>query len=92
MIALVFVLLIYTASQAQHVRIRMGFPVGVSVYAPGPPPYRGAVWVGPEWQWRGGTYVHVPGYWAKPRGRSQWAPGHWKRSRQGYIWIPGRWR
>ncbi len=90
--ALVFVLLLSAVSQAQHVRVRLNFPVGVSVNAPGPRPYGGAVWIGPEWEWRGGTYVHVPGYWARPRGHAHWVPGHWRYSRRGYVWVHGRWR
>ena len=50
---------------AQHVRVQLNFPVGVSVNAPGPPPYAGAVWIGPEWKWNGNGYAHVPGYWMK---------------------------
>lgn len=86
------VLLLSAAVQAQHVRVRLNFPAGVNRYAPGPAPYGGAIWIGPEWEWRGGSYVHVPGYWAKPRGRSHWVAGHWRWSRHGYIWVPGRWR
>ena len=92
LMVLAIVLIFSAAGRAQHVRIRLSFPVGVSVNAPGPPPFRGAIWIGPEWEWRGGNYVHVPGYWAKPRGRSYWAPGHWRRGRHGYVWVPGRWR
>lgn len=84
---------IAVVSSAQHVRVRMNFPVGISIGAPGPSPYTGAVWIGPEWQWRGGTYVSVPGYWAKPqRYRAIWVPGYWKYTRHGYRWIPGHWR
>jgi hypothetical protein len=83
-----FVLLFVGAAsiaQAQHVRVRLNFPVGISIGAPGPAPYGGAVWIGPEWQWRGGRYVHVPGYWARPAHRGAiWVPGHWKHSRFGY--------
>lgn len=78
---------------AQHVRVRLGFPAGVVVKAPGPAPFRSAIWIGPEWQWRGGRYVHVPGYWARPsRYGATWVPGHWKYTRRGYRWVPGRWR
>jgi len=78
---------------AQHVRVRLNFPVGISIGAPGPAPYRGAVWIGPEWQWRGGNYVHMAGYWARPkRFGAVWVPGQWKYTRRGYRWIPGHWR
>jgi hypothetical protein len=82
-----------TQLQAQHIRVRLNFPAGISVGAPGRAPYRGAVWIGPEWQWRGGSYVHVPGYWARPHHRGAvWVSGHWKYSRHGYRWVPGHWR
>jgi len=85
--------LVTLGSNAQRVSVRLNFPTGVHVLAPGPAPYHGAVWIGPEWQWRAGRYVMVPGYWAKPRHpRAVWIPGHWKYSRRGYIWVPGRWR
>ena len=79
-------------ADAQYVRTRPGFSVNVSVGAPGPAPYRNAIWVGPEWQYRNGRYVEVPGYWAN-RGRHRgWAYGHWKQSRRGYKWVPGYWK
>lgn len=78
---------------AQRVRVRMNFPVGIHIGAPGPAPYMGAVWVGPEWRWQRGRYVAVPGYWARPhRVGAVWVHGHWKYTRRGYIWVPGRWR
>lgn len=79
-------------ADAQYVRRRPGFSVSVSVGAPGPPPYAGAIWIGPEWTWRGGQYVEVPGYWARPGRHRGWAVGHWRNSRRGYRWIPGHWR
>jgi WXXGXW repeat (2 copies) len=82
-----------TLVQAQQVRVRLNFPVGISIGASGHRPYNGAVWIGPEWQWRGGRYVAVQGYWAKPgRYGAVWVPGHWKYSRRGYRWVPGHWR
>lgn len=79
--------------KAQFVRVRLGFPAGVVVTAPGPLPYAGAVWIGPEWRWQRGNYVHVPGYWARPRRAGLvWVPGHWQYTRRGYIWKGGRWR
>jgi hypothetical protein len=83
---------LWLAAGAQYVRVRPGFSVGVSIGAPGPMPYRGAIWIGPEWSWRGGRYVEVPGYWARPRHhRAVWIPGHWVYSRRGYRWKQGRW-
>ena len=79
--------------QAQHIRVRLDFPVGSSVRPVGKAPFGGAVWIGPEWRWQQGQYVHIPGYWAKPgRFGARWVPGHWKQTRRGFIWVPGRWR
>ncbi|MFN8290226.1 MAG: hypothetical protein U0U70_08220 [Chitinophagaceae bacterium] len=80
-------------ANAQRVGVRLNFSVGTRIGPPGPAPYGGAIWIGPEWQWRRGRYVEVPGYWASPRRYGAvWVPGHWKYSRRGYRWVPGRWR
>jgi len=79
-------------ADAQYVRRRPGFSVNVSVGAPGPAPYAGAIWIGPEWAWRGGQYVEVPGYWARPGRHRGWVVGHWRSARRGYRWVPGHWR
>jgi hypothetical protein len=80
-------------SFAQHVRARMEFPVGTSMRPVGAAPFRGAIWIGPEWRWQRGQYILVPGYWAKPNRRgSVWLPGSWSNTRRGFIWKPGRWR
>lgn len=76
---------------AQFVRTKPAFSVAISVGAPGPAPYAGAIWIGPEWAWRGNHYVEVPGYWVK-RGHRHWITGHWKYTRRGYRWVPGHWR
>ena len=89
----IIILALTTVSQAQHVSVRLNFPVGVRVGPPGPPPFRTAIWIGPEWQWRGNRYVYVQGYWARPvRYGAVWVPGHWKYSKRGYRWSPGHWR
>ena len=80
-------------ANAQRVRVQLRFPVGMVVTAPHPAPYRGAIWVGPEWRWYRGRYVAIPGYWARPnRYHHVWARGHWQHARHGYRWIPGHWR
>ena len=82
-----------TVSNAQRVSVRIGFPVGAHTYAPSRAPFTGAVWIGPEWVWRGGRYECVPGYWARPqRHGAIWVTGHWKYNRRGYVWVPGHWR
>ncbi|MFN4892254.1 MAG: hypothetical protein ACK5G0_00640 [Bacteroidota bacterium] len=84
---------VQSVATAQHIRIRLDFPVGASVRPGGNGPFRGAVWIGPEWRWQRGQYVYVPGYWAKPKRRGAiWTPGYWNNTRRGYVWIPGRWR
>ncbi len=91
-IAVLFVVGI-SVSNAQHVSVRIGFPVGTRVVAPGPAPFSGAIWIGPEWRWRGNQYVVTDGYWARPRhARAVWVPGYWKQTRRGYKWVQGYWR
>ena len=77
------------AANAQFVRERPVFVFGVRPVAPGPR----HVWVEGEWQWRGGRYVPIEGYWGIPPAYShRWIPGHWNRRRAGWFWIPGHWR
>ena len=88
-----FFMILSGVANAQHVKVRIGFPVGICTGPSGRAPFSGAIWIGPEWQWRGGHYVSVPGYWARPgRYGAIWVPGHWKYSRKGYRWVPGHWR
>ena len=57
--------------------------------APGP----GYIWVDPYDDWRGRSYVRVPGRWARPpHGHSHWAPGYWQQRGGTRIWIGGQWR
>lgn len=92
LIMFVVFLIVGASAKAQYVKVRVNFPGGVSIGAPGRPPYPGAIWVGPEWVWRGNRYVYIPGYWAKPRKhRIVWIPGHWNYTRKGYRWVPGHW-
>jgi hypothetical protein len=94
LLLIVMIIALITAdSTAQHVRVQMNFPIGVAVNPPGPPPFAGAIWIGPEWRWNRGNYVCVPGYWSKPRHhRKYWKAGHWKYTKRGYVWVPGRWK
>ena len=64
-------------------------PVG-EVYVETPAPYVGAIWIGPEYEWRGGSYVLVPGHWG--RGRGTWHQGSWAPRKSGYTWRRGYWR
>ena len=79
-------------ANAQHVRVQLNFPSGYEVNAPRNAPYPNAIWIGPEWQWRGGRYVAVPGHWERARRHHEiWIPGHWEQRRRGYFWVPGHW-
>ncbi len=91
-VALMLLSLSIFRANAQFVRTKPVFGVGVSVGAPGPAPYGGAIWIGPEWTWHGNRYVEVPGYWAKPGHYHGWINGHWKYTRRGYRWVPGHWK
>lgn len=55
-------------------------------------PYAGAVWVPGEWEWRGGHYEYVHGYWARPRGKRVYVSGSWQHGPKGYYWHRGHWR
>jgi len=56
-----------------------------------PSPYH--VWIAPEYVWRSGRYVAVPGYWARPPRRGmQYNAGFWQPARGGgFLWVSGRW-
>jgi hypothetical protein len=80
-------------ADAQYVRRKPGFSVNISIGAPGPAPYSGAIWVAPEWEWRGGRYVEVPGHWVRPaRHGAIWINGGWAYSKRGYRWRRGHWK
>src|SRR6266496_1874407 len=80
-------------ADAQYVRRKPAFSVNINIGAPGPAPYREAIWVGPEWTWRHGRYVETQGRWARPsRHGMVWIQGHWVYTRRGYRWQPGYWR
>ena len=92
-IAILFCSLSFTKADAQFVRTKPGFSLSISVGPQGIPPFPGAIWIGPEWAWRNGRYVEVPGYWGRPRRHAHnWNQGHWVETRHGYRWESGRWR
>jgi len=78
-----------SASAQVYVSVR---PVFAEPHRP-PPPSRTHIWIGEEWENRGGHYVAVGGHWAAPP-HPGWAyvPGHWAHERRGDYWIAGRWR
>ena len=62
------------------------------VYVDTSPPYTGAIWIGPEYEWRNHTYVVVPGHWEHPRGGRSWHGGYWEHNERGHRWHRGGWR
>ena len=91
--AILFVIALAFAFQASaqvYVKIRPVAPVIVRTTAPSP----AHVWIGEEWEPRGGKYVYVGGHWAAPPHPGwAWVPGHWKHhDRRGEVWIRGHWR
>lgn len=70
-----------------HVSVRPVAPVVVRPVAPRPT----AIWIAPEWVWRGGRYVYVNGYWVNPRAGYRYTPGYWRKTRRGDIWVAGVW-
>src|SRR5690242_5524574 len=80
-------------SDAQYVKKKYSFSISISIGPNGPPPYPDAVWITPEWAWRGGQYVEIPGHWERVRNtRARWVQGQWIRHKKGYCWQGGSWR
>ncbi len=72
-----------------YVRVRPAVPV----YVRATPPGAGYIWIGEDWEWRGGQYIHVGGRWVyPPHPGFVWVPGHWRHTRFGWQWFGGRWR
>lgn len=80
----------FSASAQIYVKVRPVAPVVVRTAAPSP----AHIWIGEEWEPRGGTYVYVGGHWAAPPHPGwAWVPGHWKRhDRRGEVWVRGHWK
>ncbi|MFC4231409.1 hypothetical protein ACFOW1_05875 [Parasediminibacterium paludis] len=77
----------YSSAQRFYVRVRPVAPVVIRPVAPRPT----AIWIEPEWVWRGGRYVYVNGYWTEPRVGYRYMPGYWRRTRHGELWVAGVW-
>ncbi|WP_295649212.1 hypothetical protein [uncultured Mucilaginibacter sp.] len=54
-------------------------------------PYGDAIWIGGEWEWRGGNYVYIRGHYEHRREGHEWIPGHWNNTPRGYSWERGHW-
>jgi len=81
-------------SNAQYVRTKPGWSINLSIGNRPQPPAANYIWVEPEWQWRGGRYVEVPGHWVAPAPRRRgWVQGSWQyNKRRGYRWREGHWQ
>jgi len=75
----------------------------VTVVRTGPPParvevrpvapYPEAAWIDGHWDYRGGNWVWLQGYWERrPYPGAVWVPGHWRETPEGWKWVPGHWR
>lgn len=55
-------------------------------------PSRQHVWVRGHHIVTSGTWIWVPGHWAKPPHRGQtWMPCHTRRKSEIWVWTPGYW-
>ncbi len=62
---------------------------GAVGYAPGP----GYVWCDGYYDWRGGRWFWVNGFWNRPpRARAVWIPAFWEPHGRGYKFHRGKWR
>jgi hypothetical protein len=49
------------------------------------------IWIGGEWEWKGGNYRWHGGSWEHAREGHVWKSGHWENGQKGYRWQKGRW-
>jgi hypothetical protein len=61
------------------------------VYDPGTPPYADGVWVGDDWVWSSGRYVHNRGHWDHRREGHTYVKGNWEHTNRGYRWHKSHW-
>jgi hypothetical protein len=79
-----------SASAQVYVSVR---PIFAAPHNRPPAPSRNHVWIGEEWENRGGHYVSVGGHWAAPpRPGYIYVPGRWSHERRGDYWVAGRWK
>ena len=62
------------------------------VYDPGAAPYTDAVWVGDDWVWSGGAYVHNRGHWEHGKQGRTYVRGSWEHNARGYRWHRSHWQ
>jgi len=65
-----------------------------------PPPPRvvhyqarpGFIWIEGRWNWRGGQWIWMDGYYERERVGYVYAPGRWeRRGGRRHVWVEGRW-
>jgi len=61
------------------------------VYARPASPHAGWIWIDGDYYYRGGRYVHRPGYWTAPRRGYHYQPGNWQQRGNGWSWRKGHW-
>ncbi len=75
-------------------------PVAVVEVDSEPPPPRpaayvevrpGFIWIDGRWDWRGGQWIWVDGYYERERAGYVYAPGRWERRGRRHVWVDGRW-
>jgi hypothetical protein len=76
-----------SACSAGYVVTRPADVEYVRPVSPGP----GYVWIGGEWEWRGGNYHWHEGNWEKAREGHTWKSGYWENGQKGYRWQKGHW-
>ncbi len=79
--------------------------IGFSIQIGGPPPPRpviverrwegpspDAVWVEPHYEWLGGRWFWVRGYYMyPPHPHAEWIPGHYVFRHHSHFWVGGHW-
>lgn len=64
-----------------------------------PPPPRhvqyetrpGFIFIEGRWNWSGGQWVWVDGYYERERAGYVYAPGRWEPRGSRHVWVEGRW-
>ena len=73
--------------------VRSAPPAPLSYGAVGVAPGPGHVWVDGFWDWRGGRWFWVRGYWTRPpRAHAVWVAPSWRPYGRGYRYYRGHWR
>ena len=74
-------------------------PVAVVEVESEPPPPRvvhydtrpGFIYIEGRWNWSGGQWVWMDGYYERERVGYSYAPGRWERRGRRHVWVEGRW-